>query len=291
MSTYTTLKCTYCQHTFQRTSRDVASARGHHTQNTYCSKNCFDKAQNTKIRVQCLQCNIFIERTRFRIDKMNGRVFCSQSCAATYNNFRRDKKEKVKKEEIIKICKQCQNNFVSRNKNYKRCKICVQLSKPKIIRTKRIDFKCSILGDYSKLVLNNCAHCKIKFVNEHNKKYCNECVNLYSRNGRTQYAFTFNVFKYPRLFNLDLVKQLKFWSPLNKLGLTRDHKVSVTESIRNGYDSYYIKHPLNCQLMTFKDNYKKFTTSSMSYEQLKLAVDSYDKSGGKYPIRTDESNF
>lgn len=67
----------------------------------------------------------------------------------------------------------------------------------------------------------------------------------------------------------------------NPDGVTRDHKVSVNEAIINGYDSYYIKHPLNCELMLFGDNAKKHTKSSITYEELVEKVKEYDRMVGR----------
>lgn len=64
----------------------------------------------------------------------------------------------------------------------------------------------------------------------------------------------------------------------NPNGVTRDHKVSVQEAIRNGYDPYYIRHPINCELMLFRDNAKKHTDSSITYDELIIRVNDYDKS-------------
>lgn len=63
----------------------------------------------------------------------------------------------------------------------------------------------------------------------------------------------------------------------NPNGVTRDHRVSVNEAIRNGYDPYYITHPLNCELMLFEDNNKKNITSSIAYEELVSQVKEYDR--------------
>lgn len=65
-------------------------------------------------------------------------------------------------------------------------------------------------------------------------------------------------------------------SKTNPGGVTRDHKVSVNEAILKGYDSYYIKHPLNCELMLFSENAKKHTKSSITYEELVSQVDKYN---------------
>ena len=65
----------------------------------------------------------------------------------------------------------------------------------------------------------------------------------------------------------------KKWNPS---GLTRDHKISVNEAIKNNYDPYYIKHPLNCELMSFEKNNKKKIKSSLTYQQLLKIVDKYE---------------
>lgn len=80
---------------------------------------------------------------------------------------------------------------------------------------------------------------------------------------------------------MTLVKDVGFrktkGSNLNINGLTRDHKVSVNEAIRNNYDPYYIKHPLNCESMLFSDNNKKNTKSSISYEELVRIVAEFER--------------
>lgn len=72
------------------------------------------------------------------------------------------------------------------------------------------------------------------------------------------------------------LKEVGMWGYDNTNGLTRDHKLSVNEAIKNNYDPYYIKHPLNCELMSWTENNKKKTKSSITYEKLKQLVDDYD---------------
>lgn len=131
-------------------------------------------------------------------------------------------------------------------------------------------YKCNHCGDYS---------------NKEGKrlKYCNKCSGLYSRNGKAKYQFTFNVYMYPDLFDLSLINIHGWYSTgnkgktLNLNGVSRDHKVSVNESIRNSYNPFYIKHPCNCSLMLHKDNNRKNTQSSLTYSELVIIVDSYEK--------------
>lgn len=85
------------------------------------------------------------------------------------------------------------------------------------------------------------------------------------------------------MFDLDQIKEYGWYSvggknrkPINKNGCSRDHKVSITDAIINGYDPFYIKHPLNCAIMRHIDNKKKHSKSSISYESLVQMVDDYE---------------
>ena len=53
--------------------------------------------------------------------------------------------------------------------------------------------------------------------------------------------------------------------------------VTIFDAIHNNYDPYYIKHPVNYQLMTHQDNMIKGRKSSISYKQLIKEVDEYEK--------------
>ena len=111
-----------------------------------------------------------------------------------------------------------------------------------------------------------------------------KCVGNYSHEGRAKYWFTFTFEKYPDLFDVKYIKTMGFWDPkTNPGGLCRDHRVSVNESIKNNYDPFYIKHPLNCEFMCQSDNSKKNVKSSITYNKLVLMVDEYESKIGKLP--------
>lgn len=59
----------------------------------------------------CLHCNI-----KFESDKRQRRKFCSQSCAASFNNKYRNRKATH-----IKICLHCQKSFLSKTLRQKFC--------------------------------------------------------------------------------------------------------------------------------------------------------------------------
>ena len=135
---------------------------------------------------------------------------------------------------------------------------------------------------FTKMHICKCSHCSTVSISRIKKKYCSVCSDLYSPNSRNRFKFTFNVFKFPDLFDTKLLSSIGFYSPggksgkWNPNGLSRDHRVSVNESILNNYDPFYITHPLNCELMTQEENNKKKTNSSISYAELVSIVDKYE---------------
>jgi len=163
--------------------------------------------------------------------------FCSSSCAAKFNNAVKDY-TKFKSGPTPKI------------------------KEPKL--------------PYSTVYRCKCKHCGIVKLYRTQKRYCDNHSNLYSHKGRAQYWFTFNVFEFPDLFDLNFIKEYGFRSASNPNGVSRDHKVSVNEAIKNNYDPYYIKHVMNCELMLFSENNKKKTKSSITYDELVKLVDNYE---------------
>ena len=129
-----------------------------------------------------------------------------------------------------------------------------------------------------------CKHCGLEWRNRNQKRLCEKHESLYSHEGRAKFWFTFSLSSYPDLFDGDFIRQHGMRSKENPNGVTRDHRVSVNESIQHGYDPYYIKHPINCELMLFSDNTKKNTRSSITYEQLVESVNEYDRMVGRVGI-------
>jgi hypothetical protein len=170
-------------------------------------------------------------------DKRTGK-FCNASCAAKYNNLHRS--STAKKTGPAKKIKEPKLKFSTLHK-------CV------------------------------CKHCGIEWRARYNTRVCETHKEMYSHNGRAQFWFTFSLSSYPDLFDGTLIKQHGMRSKENPNGVTRDHRVSVQDAILNGYDPFYIKHPVNCELMLFKDNASKHTKSSITYKQLVAMVDDYEK--------------
>ena len=190
----------------------------------------------------CTHCNIILPQSKKR------NKFCSRSCSAKYNNANRSP--------LI----------------YEQTKI-TWAAKP----TSKLNKIKEPKHPYSTLFRCTCQHCGTKSLLRTQTKYCDNCTHLYSHAGRAKYWFSFNVFHYPELFDLSLITTYGFRdNKTNPNGITRDHRVSVNDAIRNNYNPYYIKHPLNCELMFFNENNKKKTKSSITYEELIKLVDDYD---------------
>jgi len=208
----------------------------------------------------CKQCNNPLD---------SNRIFCNHSCAATYNNNNRTEEQTEKR--LKSLNKTIDIKYPNRH-----------LPKSKQYNTKKDCKSYEILGKYSKIFIITCAHCNCITVSRIKKKYCSLHTNLYSKSSKSGFKFTFNVYQYPELFDINLLKEFGWFSPGGKAGkwnpngISRDHKVSINESIRNNYDPYYITHPLNCELMIHKENNKKKTKSSITYEELKTLVNEYD---------------
>jgi hypothetical protein len=139
-----------------------------------------------------------------------------------------------------------------------------------------------ISGPCSPVYFLTCKHCYKIFTTRKKLKYCKCCTYLYSNHNRNRFKFTFGISKYPELFNMEQIKLLGFYAPggksgnWNPNGLSRDHKVSVNEAIKNNYDPYYITHPCNCELMPQTQNNKKKAHSSITYEELIILVEEYE---------------
>lgn len=239
-----------------------------------CSKECGSKLAsingiivretNRKIREdsfykECLECHTTIPYEK------RGCKFCNKSCAATYNNLHSSANRKRGPEKKIKTKR-------------------IKKDKVKIIKPKKIK-QAIIPPPFSKLYICTCSHCGTKFSTKNKNKYCTNHKDLY-KSDRTLFLFSFNVYHYPDLFDISLIEQYGWYSPGNRgpkniNGISRDHRVSVTDAIKNGYDPFYITHPLNCELMRHNENKSKYTKSSITYEELKQLVHNYNMAEGR----------
>lgn len=234
-----------------------------------CSERALNRYQNNpKI---CTYCKTMIPYKQFQQNR--NIKFCNQSCAASFNNMLRPPR-----------------SIESRNKTSNTL-LKIHSIKPKIIKQPKLKHLpenaeiCNMVpnvveGPFTKIYYNKCKHCDTIFLYCSRIKYCLLHTDQYKNNNRNRYAFTFSLSKHPNLFSQysTLLKQYGIWSYSNTNGLTRDHRISVNDAIKNNYDPYYIKHPINCELMSWSENNKKKSKSSMSYSELIHLVDQYDQS-------------
>jgi len=77
---------------------------------------------------------------------------------------------------------------------------------------------------------------------------------------------------YSNKFDLSLVEQHGWYSPINKRnnlnGVSKDHMYSVRDGFINNIEPEIIKHPANCKLLLHNDNNRKNYTSSITIDDL-----------------------
>lgn len=206
-----------------------------------------------------------------------GQRFCDNSCAAKFNNRARDTVDSEIKKKTRTTFKK---NMIE--KGHKE----VLGKSNQLIMTRKVStwiHPRNAEGPVTIVYFKKCVHCHTLFVAATKKKYCPSCVHKYSDGCRSKYRFSFNIFDYPELFNQTLIKEVGLFGKNSKSKdfdpnkLTRDHRVSVNESIKNDYDPYYITHPMNCELLSWRENSSKKDKSSITYSELILLVNEYDR--------------
>lgn len=140
-------------------------------------------------------------------------------------------------------------------------------------------FKLFIDGPYSPVSILTCKHCECQFMSRKMRFYCDDHLSLYHRGAKTPFQFTFDPLEYPLLFDANQIKTVGWYNPKIKYnnGLTKDHIISICDAIKNNYDPYYISHPLNCCIVTQSKNASKGRKSNMTYEELVILVNTFDR--------------
>jgi hypothetical protein len=100
-------------------------------------------------------------------------------------------------------------------------------------------------------------------------------------NYRADCRFKFDLKQYPNEFDFDLIREHGWYSPANKMnnlyGVSRDHMVSVRYGFDNGIDAKLISHPANCRLMLHSQNVAKYSECSITIEDLKERILTWDQ--------------
>jgi len=193
----------------------------------------------------CKNCDI-----QFDTHITNGKIFCSSSCSAIYNNKKRTLSDETKS----KISNTLKN----------------KPKKDKLIKNK---------------ICKVCKVCKVREINEKHKRICNNCKLDYYEYYRPSCVFNFNPYDFPEEFNLNLVKNNGWYSPSNKknnlYGVSKDHKLSIMDGYRNKINTNIISHPANCELILFSDNSVKKDKSSITLNELLKKIEEWNVKYGK----------
>lgn len=245
--------CLYCQITFKP---------GPGSTGKYCSVVCSrihkgillhkKSIENYLLNPKlCKKCNDVISYSQRKSNR-----FCSRSCAATYNNSKKDwaniktgptPKSKVPKTSRKKRC----NSIKNANGPHTRIYLCI----------------CKITGKqwYSptiKTIHPSAVTTK--------KLYSYQC------------RFTFSISDYPQLFKnaSDLINQYGWYSAANKgnnlSGCSRDHLYSVSDGFENNVDPKIISHPVNCRIVPHQQNQSKNKKSLITLEELKERIKEFE---------------
>lgn len=259
------ISCVFCQKTFYK----IISFKDH-----TCKQPKFNKVSFNS----CSICNKIYSNP-------NIKTCGNRSCVISFGNKGKIKSKPVKNKIATTLIS---NNETLFDKNSKDAngKTIIPIS-IKYYRKNLIKFP------YSPIFINQCKHCEYLYCSQSKEKFCAKCLNKYHRSKRDAFKFTFTIENYPELFDLTIIKKIGwFHHTKNKDGLSRDHKISINNAIKFNYDRFYIKHPLNCEIMTQRKNSSKGAFSSLTYEELVQKVDTYEllkivtsKGGTRTPIR------
>lgn len=132
-----------------------------------------------------------------------------------------------------------------------------------------------------------CSKCK-SYTTNINGKYCNNCHNNI-RHYRSRAKFNFNVYDYPKEFNLELVDLYGWYSSNgyqrrnkqpNLEGVSRDHLYSVYDGFHNNVPPEYLGHPANCAIIKHNGkggNNQKHSHSSITLSELYKRIKSWNE--------------
>lgn len=117
-------ECYYCNKTYYRTKHSVqrVSKSAQYKSIKYCSKKCQAESRITKTYANCGNCGTPTNKVLSQSQKSkSGLIFCSQSCAATYNNKhkttgnRRSKLETWLEAKLIELYPSLEIHFNQKN--------------------------------------------------------------------------------------------------------------------------------------------------------------------------------
>lgn len=146
------LICPQCEQEFERPEKQYKNSLRRHCK-MFCSRECRDTANRTRITCQCGQCGEPITKKPSQFNKSQLH-FCNRSCAATYNNQHRVK--------AIKLCITCGQPIYNRNKS-EMCQSCF-----------RNGWRIRLLQDIDRSALRGIAR-TVYYTEKPNQIACEKC--------------------------------------------------------------------------------------------------------------------
>ena len=247
--------CNHCAVLFLQTSG---------TYGKFCSLSCSSQYAGT-IRKQnnikkylkdpkvCKNCNTIIP---YSLRMSN--LFCNRSCAAKYNNSKKDwstiKTGPVPKLKISKVER----------------------------KSKRSNTLVEAVGPYTKIYLCTCKHTGKRWYSP-TVKTIHPSATLTKKLYSYQCRFTFGIKSYPNWFSYasELINENGWYSAANRgnnlSGCSRDHLYSVSDGYKNNIDPKIISHPANCQIIPHRKNQSKNKKSIITLIELEERIKKFNK--------------
>ena len=128
--------------------------------------------------------------------------------------------------------------------------------------------------------IKECLQCNNTFKTNGNSKFCSRiCWQENTKMQRTAWenykqacAFKFNVYDFPRRFDISLIEQHGWYKASNRgnnlNGISRDHMISVRYGFENAINPKIISHPANCKLVHHVENQKKRAKCTITLQEL-----------------------
>jgi predicted nucleic acid-binding Zn ribbon protein len=187
----------------------------------------------------------------------NRAMFCSNSCAAIFNNKNRKGEKRTFSDIGKKNMKDSANNRHSIDR---------YLDSPSYCR------ECSSPLSFNK---RNHVFCNIICRRVNDKKNISAYQKYYKES-----QFNFNLSDYPNEFSFELINKYGWYRAKNHgdnlFGVSRDHMISIKYGYENNILSEIIKHPANCELLLQSTNSKKNKKCSITYDELLEKINNWN---------------
>lgn len=257
--------CEYCK-------QDFTIQQSWQKTKKFCTNPCATSSYRIHTReTVCVHCSSPLRPGQFK--------FCSKSCTATHTNVKRGSRSLDTRAKISATINRNNNNTPTEpyDPTINNCLNCGNLCKQRTLKY------CSKVCAHTVIQTRNCIICGCEFQGRPGTKTCEKHKTRYNMKEREVYEFRFNVYKFPELFDLEMLTRIGFKNRQNLNGIVRDHKVSIADAKKYNYDPYYISHVMNCQLITAYHNLRKNSKSSITYQELVNLVDEYDSQNQPVP--------